>query len=76
MEDGRPTVRALGVSNTRSPLQAVTAGTAAAVPSARPHTGETAGVTPEERSTESEQVNPSHKNPDHTHTKHTHRKNN
>lgn len=32
----------------------MTTGTAAAVPPARPHTGETAGVTPEEESTETE----------------------
>lgn len=47
-EDGWLTVCALSVNNTHSLLQAVAAGTAAAVPLARPHTGETAGVTPEE----------------------------
>lgn len=47
-EDGWLTVCALSVNNTHSLLQAVAAGTAAAVPPARPHTGETAGVTPEE----------------------------
>lgn len=52
--DGWLTVCALSVNNTHSLLQAVTAGTAAAVPPARPHTGETAGVTPEEESTETE----------------------
>lgn len=34
----------------------MTAGTAAAVPPARPHTGETAGVTPEEESAETEHM--------------------
>ena len=53
-KDGWLTVCALSVNNTRSLLQAVPAGTAAAVSPARPLTGETAGVTPEEESTEAE----------------------
>lgn len=50
------TVCALGVNNTHSFLEAMTGGTAAAVPQTRTHTGETAGVTPEEDSTETEHV--------------------
>lgn len=46
--DGWLTVCALCVDNTHSFLKAMTSGTAAAVRPARTHTGETAGITPEE----------------------------
>lgn len=53
--DGWLTVCACSVNNAHPVLQAVAPGTAAAVSSARPRTGETAGVAPEEIDGETEQ---------------------